>query len=234
MYPITAGGGQSSSYQTPNLRQGMFVFGFFMDGQDMQVPVIMGVLGNNAQTTLKQSVGTTDSNFGPTSGYAESNKGETDPNRTSPDNDLVTVKPKSQAQKDDTDPPPPGVKLNKYGLRPDKPLTSEQLADAKQARAEADARGLTGQQKEDFVMKSVADGIAARKQDAESPTSPSQPGPQKENADSVHQQSVSDVKKNNRQIRKIPLADPYDASTSAMKNIQMQEKFLMNGLMKIS
>lgn len=230
MYPITAGGGQSSSFQTPNLRQGMFVFGFFMDGQDMQVPVIMGVLGNNAQTALGKQIGTTESNFAPTSGYAESNKGPTDPNRTSPDNDLVTVKPKSQAQKNDTDSPPPNAKLNKYGLDPSKPLTSEQLADAKRARAEADARGLTGQQKEDFVMKSVADGIAARKESAESPASPVQPGAQKENADAVHQQSVSDVKKNNRQIRKIPLADPYDAVTSAMKNIQLVLNNLMNDI----
>ena len=29
MYPITAGGGQGQSLQTPNLRQGNFVFGFF-------------------------------------------------------------------------------------------------------------------------------------------------------------------------------------------------------------
>ena len=55
MYPITAGGGQQASYQTPNLRQGNFVFGFFLDGSDMQVPVIMGVLGNNAKTTLRKT-----------------------------------------------------------------------------------------------------------------------------------------------------------------------------------
>ncbi len=52
MYPVTAGGGQAGSKQTANLRQGMFVFGFFLDGNDQQVPVIMGVLGNNTQTKL--------------------------------------------------------------------------------------------------------------------------------------------------------------------------------------
>ena len=52
MYPVTAGGGQQSSFQTPNIRQGMFVFGFFLDGSDMQVPIIMGVLGNNSKTEL--------------------------------------------------------------------------------------------------------------------------------------------------------------------------------------
>ena len=57
MYPITAGGGQGVSGQTPNLRQGNMVFGFFLDGQEQQVPVIMGVLGNNAQTSLATKIG---------------------------------------------------------------------------------------------------------------------------------------------------------------------------------
>ena len=54
MYPVTAGGGQARSSQTSNLRQGMMVFGFFMDGQDQQIPVIMGVLGNNLSTPLSK------------------------------------------------------------------------------------------------------------------------------------------------------------------------------------
>tara|TARA_B100001564_G_scaffold359394_1_gene381015 strand:+ start:17899 stop:19512 length:1614 start_codon:yes stop_codon:yes gene_type:complete len=68
MYPITAGGGQGGSMQCANLRNGMFVFGFFMDGNDQQVPVIMGVLSNNTQTKLlmgKQEPLT------PISGFAE-------------------------------------------------------------------------------------------------------------------------------------------------------------------
>ena len=221
MYPVTAGGGQAAAYQTTALRQGNFVFGFFLDGQDQQVPVIMGILGNNAQTSLKTTIGKSDTNFGPTSGFAESSHGETDPNRKVPDADLVINKPKSQEQKDDTDPAPPGVKLNKYGLRPDRSLSRRQLKDAESARAEAEARGLTGQEKEDFVMKAVADGIAARNADAESPSSPSQPGATKENADAFHQQAVSDVKKHERQIRKIPLDNPYDSVNSSMKNIQI-------------
>jgi len=234
MYPVTAGGGQASAFQSPNLRQGNFVFGFFLDGQDMQVPVIMGVLGNNAQTALKTTAGTTDSNFGPTSGFSESSKGSTDPNRKAPDADLVVKKPKSQAQKDDTSPPPPGTKLNKYGLDPSKPLTSEQLADSKAARAEADARGLTETlAREDFVMKKVAEGIAARKAAAESPDSPSQPGAVKENADNFHQQAIADVKKNNQMIRKVPLANPYDSVNSSMKNMQIVLENLTNDITSI-
>ena len=221
MYPVTAGGGQASAYQTTALRQGNFVFGFFLDGQDQQVPVIMGILGNNAQTSLKTTIGKSDTNFGPTSGFAESSHGETDPNRKAPDADLVINKPKSQEQKDDTDPPPPGVKLNKYGLRPDKIPTKAQRRDQQRAIAEADARGLTGQERGDYITKAVADGIAARKAEDESPNSPSQPGATKENADAFHQQAVSDVKKHDRQIRKIPLDNPYDSVNSSMKNIQI-------------
>ena len=219
MYPVTAGGGQAGAFVTSALRQGNFVFGFFLDGQDQQVPVIMGVLGNNAQTLLKTTIGKSDTNFGPTSGYAESSHGETDPNRTVPDSDLVINKPKSPEQAADTDPPPPGVKLNKYGQP--KSLSRKQLKDAESARAEAEARGLTGQDREDFVVKAIADGIAARKEAAESPSSPSQPGATKENADAFHQQAVSDVKKHERQIRKIPLDNPYDSVNSSMKNIQI-------------
>ena len=56
MYPVTAGGGQAAASATANLRQGNFVFGFFLDGADQQVPVIMGVLGNNTQTALSLSL----------------------------------------------------------------------------------------------------------------------------------------------------------------------------------
>ena len=46
------GGGQGGSFQTPGIKEGMFVFGFFLDGTDEQVPVIVGVLGNNAKTII--------------------------------------------------------------------------------------------------------------------------------------------------------------------------------------
>ena len=55
MYPITAGGGQGGSFQTPGIKQGCFVFGFFLDGSDEQVPIIMGVLGNNAKTVIGET-----------------------------------------------------------------------------------------------------------------------------------------------------------------------------------
>ena len=47
LLPVTAGSGQGGASQSPNLRQGNFVFGFFMDGDDAQQPVITGVFGIN-------------------------------------------------------------------------------------------------------------------------------------------------------------------------------------------
>jgi hypothetical protein len=96
MFPITAGGGQTSSSQTPNIRQGNMVFGFFLDEKDQQVPVIMGILGNNQQTPLATKIGdnrVTNQTPGSlaTSGYAE---GQSPPPGTSkpsvPDSNLTT------------------------------------------------------------------------------------------------------------------------------------------------
>jgi len=56
MYPVTAGGGTASTSETANLRQGMFVFGFFLDGEDGQQPVIMGVIGYNQYTAIMAEV----------------------------------------------------------------------------------------------------------------------------------------------------------------------------------
>ena len=54
MYPVTAGGGTGSS-QTSNIQQGIFVYGFFLDGEDGQQPVIMGCIGyNDYQTVMKK------------------------------------------------------------------------------------------------------------------------------------------------------------------------------------
>ena len=97
MYPITAGGGQTGSSQTPNLRQGNFVFGFFLDGQEQQVPVIMGVLGNNAQTELQTKTGfNKGKNFTPQSGYAKTKEEKTGTTKeTAPDEGLSVVQGKT-------------------------------------------------------------------------------------------------------------------------------------------
>ncbi len=96
MYPITAGGGQGSAYQTPAIRPGNFVFGFFLDGQDQQVPVIMGVLGANAQIDQDSDSGASGGkNFASKSGF-----GGKDPDpvlQKIPDANLATEQPNSGA-----------------------------------------------------------------------------------------------------------------------------------------
>jgi len=67
MYPVTAGGGGRGSSQNANITQGTFVFGWFMDGEDAQLPVIMGVLGHNDYTAVMREV--TPTRFIPFNGY---------------------------------------------------------------------------------------------------------------------------------------------------------------------
>jgi hypothetical protein len=55
MFPVTAGSGSGGASQSPNLRQGDFVYGFFMDGENSQVPIIMGVIGNNQYTGIAKN-----------------------------------------------------------------------------------------------------------------------------------------------------------------------------------
>ena len=69
MYPTTAGGGQGGSFESPGIKQGNIVFGFFLDGVDEQVPIIMGVLGNNAKTIIKNLNDEENCEFEPKSGY---------------------------------------------------------------------------------------------------------------------------------------------------------------------
>ena len=74
MYPPTAGGGGRGSFQSANLVQGNFVFGWFIDGDDAQVPIIMGVLGyNDYQAVAKQTEGCV--NQTPISGYDQEQEG---------------------------------------------------------------------------------------------------------------------------------------------------------------
>jgi hypothetical protein len=222
MYPITGGGGQSNAGATSQLRQGNFVFGFFLDGQEQQVPVIMGVLGSNAQTQLATQIGTDKSNFSSTSGHATPADGNKDSNIKVPDEGLVINKPKTKEQSEECSPAPAGVKVNEFGLRADKSLSKEQFRDQQSALAEADARGLTGTDRSNFVQKAVADGIKARCQQTNSSTSPSQPGATRENVDAVHEQSKADIVRNEYYNRKTVLLSPCNLVNSALKAIQTE------------
>ena len=101
MYPVTAGGGQTAAMDSTKLRQGNMVFGFFLDGQERQVPVIMGILGNNSQTILAQKNSTvadtvTDTQPGllAKSGYSEGSSPKSGTAReVPPDDDLSLGEP---------------------------------------------------------------------------------------------------------------------------------------------
>ena len=57
LFPVTAGSGQGGASQSPNIRQGNFVHGFFLDGEDGQQPVITGVFGVNQYAEVKRNNG---------------------------------------------------------------------------------------------------------------------------------------------------------------------------------
>lgn len=218
MYPVTGGGGQTNASQTANLRQGMFVFGFFLDGQDQQVPVIMGVLGNNAQTALDTSG---KKNFAATSGFAKNKSPKTGTSQEKvPDEGLVTVKPKSQEQSQECASPPPGVTLNQFGLRPDLALSKSQYADQQSAIAEAESKQLSGVERSNLLQKRVSEGIKNRCNQANSPNSPSKPGATKENVDAVHELSAADVKIEDKYQENIIILKPDNIVGSAIKGIQ--------------
>ena len=99
MYPTTSGGGQSGAFATPALRQGNVVFGFFMDGGQEQVPVIMGVLGNNLQTPLQTKTEESGGlRYSGTSGYAEPKIPKKEAKENVPESDMTISKPGSKEQ----------------------------------------------------------------------------------------------------------------------------------------
>ena len=69
MYPVTAGGGGRSSSQSANLTQGNFVFGFFLDGENAQLPVVFGCVGYNDYQAVNKNLPPT--RFLPISGFTE-------------------------------------------------------------------------------------------------------------------------------------------------------------------
>ena len=72
MLPTTAGSGSGGNSVTPRFSGGEFVFGFFLDGDNGQQPVIIGMLGNSTQTLLSKSLPSV--GFKPYSGYSSTGK----------------------------------------------------------------------------------------------------------------------------------------------------------------
>ena len=221
--PITAGGGQAGASATPNLRQGMFVYGYFQDGPEQQVPIITGVLGHNATTELKQKIGDTDSNFAPTSGYAEGKvPKDFRTKEVVPKYDQVTAKPKTASAQNDVetaDSVGSGT-LNQFGLKKDLEATAEQLKDIATAQNQAEALGLSGEAKEVFVKSRVHQEIRNRIRRANSPTTPPVPGATCESADAPHRLNAGQVQREDKYREKVVVAKPDDPVESSIKAMQ--------------
>ena len=237
MYPVTAGAGQAGSHQSANLRQGMFVFGFYMDGQDMQVPVIMGVLGNNVKTQLKTKIGNDESNFSGTSGVAQ---GQQDKEGTAkepiPDNEKVTKKPKSEDAKKEESSISKNI-FDKLGLPTDRQPNKNELFDLSAAKEEverikldpklvkkyfgADAvDDITIPQISNFIKNTVQVRRKQRVAELNKSDSTTEPGVTIESVDALQLQTAEDLKKEDNFQEKIVLANPNDSVNSAIKSMQ--------------
>ena len=206
MYPITAGGFQTNSGATPQLRQGNMVFGFFLDGQDQQVPVIMGVLGNNSQTELSQIIGdnsVTNAQAGSIakSGYASGSKSKGNAREITPDQDKVIKQPARRGRGAKH----PSGSANSTPTLANDPDADKSL-DATLAREDA-----AFQAAEDAGLLSQEAGPGAKPA----------PGATIEN-ESVHQITAGDVKRSDKCDEKIVLmkADPNEFVQSSLKGIQ--------------
>jgi len=230
MYPVTAGAYLQASGQTPMIRQGNIVFGFFLDGPEQDQPVIMGVMGNNSQTELATKIGDNRvSNTQPgtlaTSGFAEGNvdyKGTSKPQV--PDGDKVVDKPKPKELAKQLSDKVPGVKLNKFGLQSNLPITAEQQKFINSAKAEAelilkDNPGFSKDAQDNLIKDRVAKGMAALKKEANSFRSKVNPGATIE-SESPHIQTAATIKLDEVFCKKRVLLNPDNIVDSCNKAVQ--------------
>ena len=232
MYPVTAGGGQGGSYQTANLRQGMFVFGFYMDGQDMQVPVIMGVLGNNAQTALETKIGEGDTNFDPTSGFAQGQEDIKGPAKSLPmDEGKAISKPKDAEVGKEEAVLSGKIELDDFGLPKSSDYrTPEQQKDYENAQSVFEQMEDAVKQylypnsadggKAEFIREKIKAGMESRCAFANSPGSPARPGATLEGIGSMMQVAAADIKLEDKYREKTIIVVPDKVVDSSIKAIQ--------------
>ena len=192
----------------------------------MTVPVIMGVLSNNSQNQPALTVGDnriTNKQAGSlaVSGYAEGQVSKdisTGEKPSPPDGDLKSEHPNSTPAAQQV---PANVKLNKFGLRPDQPLSSVPggLEAAQAAREKARSQGKSVQEVENAAMAAVANVVRNREAQATAPTAPFKTGAQRESPD-VQNITAGDVKEQDLAEEKTVMPIPDDPVQSAMKAIQ--------------
>ena len=238
MYPTTAGAYLQNSGQTPMIRQGNIVFGFFLDGVNEEQPVIMGVLGNNAQTELATTIGdnrvtnTTSGKSVCVSGYSEGNEdydGNAKP--TPPDGDKKVTKPIDKQIAEESSKPATGVALNQYGLPINRDLNQFQQADINSARAEAETKNLSPEESTKLIRKRVQKGISDRAKEANSPRSDVKPGATIE-SEATMIQTVSDLKRDRVYCEKRVLLKPDNLVESTNKAMQTDMDNLVQNIDK--
>ena len=231
MYPVTAGAYLTNSGQSPMIRQGNIVFGFFLDGNARQQPVIMGCMGNNSQTCLATTIGdnrvtnTTSGESVAVSGYSQGNidysggDGPAGSGPTTYDGNLKTEKPACQSVEQERA-SLLSSGLNKYGLPANRSISKQQLQDIRSAKFECEERGLSYDECDALVKKRVQAGVGARVKEANSPRSPSVGQPNLE-SEGVLRQSVADVKRDEMYCQKRVLLKPDNIVESVNKAMQI-------------
>ena len=224
-FPVTAGSGAGNCKQTPNLRQGNIVSGYWADGDGKQMPIITGVFANNEQNEMGTTypVPVTESGTSlAVSAFANKQLKLPDENARPkpPQISLITKKPTSKAIAQEIANVVPGALLDDLGLPLGRPRTPAILADLQKASELADARGdLNPEQIFELSKYYVQRGIRERKRQASSPFSPASPGATTE-ALGEHLKTAQDIGRENKFEEKIVLASPDDVVDSATKAIQ--------------
>jgi hypothetical protein len=227
-FPVTAGSGAGNCRQTPALRQGNIVSGYWADGHNKQMPVITGVIGNNEQNIMgtEYPVPVTESGTS-LAVSAFPNKQLKLPDLVArpkpPQTSLITKKP---TPKGATEPSSfdPNARLDNLGL----PLSMERsaavLADIARATEVVDARIASGQnlnseQVLELTKFYVQRGLKQRDKQARSPFSGASPGATTE-ALGEHLKTASDIGREDKFQEKIILISPDNVVDSATKAIQ--------------
>ena len=223
-FPVTAGSGAGNSRQTPNLRHGNIVSGYWADGDGKQMPIITGVFANNEQIPLGTEFPVPVTESGTSLAVsAFPNKQLKLPDGTArpkpPQTSLITKKPTLQSISQEIANFAPGAPLDDLGLPLGRPRTPAIIADLQKAAELADARNLNPEQVLELSKYYVQRGLNERKRQARSPFSPMSPGATTE-ALGEHLKTAQDIGRENKFQEKIVLASPDDVVDSATKAIQ--------------
>ena len=229
-FPITAGSGAGNCKQTPALRQGNIVTGYWADGHNKQMPVITGVLGNNEQNVMgtEYPVPVTESGEASLAVSAFPNKQLKLPDVNArpkpPQTALITKKPAPAGSTVPT--PSPNAQLDPATSLPrSQDITPAIRADLNKANQIIDSRRAGGQE---LSAEAIAElkrfivhkGIKQRNERLRSPFSPTVPGATTE-ALGEHLKTAEDIGREDKFQEKIVLMKPDCVVDSATKSIQI-------------